>query len=118
MSQYALLFVLLLGALGVAGGSLALSWILRPHPTPVGDKRAIYECGLRSEGSAWVQFKARYFLYALIFLLFDAEAVFLYPWAVCFRRLEWLGFIEMVIFIGILALGLWYAWKRGGLRWW
>ncbi|SMB95365.1 NADH dehydrogenase subunit A [Thermanaeromonas toyohensis ToBE] len=109
--------IFLLGAVGVALGALATNWVLRPKRPQVGDQRETYECGLTTKGPTWVQFRISYFLYALIFLLFDVETVFLYPWAVKFQVLGLFAFIEMVIFIAILILGLWYAWKEGGLEW-
>ncbi|GAW92848.1 NADH-quinone oxidoreductase subunit A [Calderihabitans maritimus] len=94
----------------------AVSWLVRPkRPSP--QKLSTYECGLETQGPTWVQFKISYFLYALIFLLFDVETVFLYPWAVKFQVLGLFAFIEMLIFIAILVIGLWYAWKEGALEW-
>lgn len=109
--------VFLVGAAGVAWAALAVNWLLRPKRPQVGDQRETYECGLKTQGPTWVQFRIGYFLYALIFLLFDVETIFLYPWAVKFQVLGLFAFIEMLIFIGILILGLWYAWKEGGLEW-
>jgi len=117
LQEYAVIAIFLLGAVGTAVGSIVVNWLVRPKPEPKGDKRATYECGLETIGPTWVQFKARYFLYALVFLLFDVETIFLYPWAVGFQELGLLAFVEMMIFIGILALGLWYAWKEEGLKW-
>ncbi|MDD2498097.1 MAG: NADH-quinone oxidoreductase subunit A [Desulfitobacteriaceae bacterium] len=85
----------------------------RPNP----GKLTTYECGLDTQGPTWVQFKINYFLYALIFVVFDVETVFLYPWAVRFQALGTFAFIEMLIFIAILVIGLWYAWKEGALEW-
>lgn len=109
--------IFLVGALFVAVGALAFNWVLRPKKPQVGEQRETYECGLKTQGPTWVQFRAGYFLYALIFLLFDVETVFLYPWAVKFQALGLFAFVEMFIFIAILVLGLWYAWKEGGLEW-
>lgn len=90
--------------------------ILGPkHPNP--EKLTTYECGLDTQGPTWVQFKINYFLYALVFVAFDVETVFLYPWAVRFQALGTFAFIEMLIFIAILVIGLWYAWKEGALEW-
>ncbi len=89
---------------------------IRPNkPDPI--KNAPYECGMETVGTAWVQFNFRYYFYALLFVIFDVETVFLYPWAVAFRRLELFGFIEMVIFIAILLVGYAYAWRKGALEW-
>ena len=68
-------------------------------------------------GGAWIQFNFRYYLYALLFVVFDIETVFLYPWAVSLKKLELFGFVEMLVFIFILVVGLVYAWKKGMLEW-
>ena len=84
---------------------------------PTTQKLSAYECGVEPVGRAWVQFKASYFLYALVFVVFDVETVFLYPWAVQFRSLGLFAVIEMLIFMAILLIGLAYAWKKGALEW-
>ncbi len=81
------------------------------------DKLSTYECGEESEGSAWVQFNIRFYVIALIFLIFDVEVVFLFPWAVVFQELGLLAFVEMAIFLLILIVGLAYVWKKGDLDW-
>ena len=85
------------------------------RPDPV--KEDTYECGVTTEGSAWVQFNFRYYFYALLFVIFDVEAVFLYPWAVAFRKVAIYGFVEAVIFVVILTIGLVYAWRKKALEW-
>jgi len=90
--------------------------LLAPNnPNP--DKLATYECGEESEGSAWVQFNIRFYVVALIFLIFDVEVVFLFPWAIVFNELGLLAFVEMGIFLLILLVGLAYVWKRSDLDW-
>ena len=84
---------------------------------PSESKNASYECGLESKGEAWIQFRIQYYLYALIFIVFDIETVFIYPWAVAFKRLGIFAFVEMLVFIAILAAGLVYAWRKGLLEW-
>lgn len=84
---------------------------------PTAQKLSTYECGVDTIGKTWVQFKTSYFLYALIFVVFDIETVFLYPWAVKFQQLGTFAFVEMFIFITILVVGIWYAWKKGALEW-
>lgn len=96
--------------------ALIVPRLLAPR-NPVEGKIKTYECGLDTQGFTWVQFKISYFLYALVFLVFDVETLFLYPWAVMFRELELFAFVEMIIFIAILVIGLWYAWKEGALEW-
>ena len=80
-------------------------------------KSETYECGMEPVGGAWVQFKVQYYIYALIFLIFDIETVFLYPWAVAYGKLELFAVVEGIIFILILAGGLLYAWRKGALEW-
>lgn len=76
-----------------------------------------YECGVETYGSSWFRFNISFYLYALLFVIFDIETVFLYPWAVKFRALGLPGFVEMVVFIAILLVGLSYAWRKGALKW-
>lgn len=85
------------------------------NPTPV--KLLTYECGLETQGETWVQFKLSYFMYALVFLAFDVETIFLYPWAMKFQSLGTFAIVEMIIFMTILLVGFWYAWKEGALEW-
>jgi|SRR5947209_6022049 NADH-quinone oxidoreductase subunit A len=80
-------------------------------------KLETYECGIETVGEAWVQFKVQYYLYALVFLIFDVETVFLFPWAVAYNQLGMFAFVEMLIFIALLALALVYAWRKGALEW-
>ena len=96
--------------------ALSTAWLLRPHrPTP--EKTTAYECGIIPTGDAWGQFNIRFYVVALLFVLFDVESAFLYPWAIRVGRLGSYALVEMLIFLGILAFGLGYAWRKGGLRW-
>ena len=96
--------------------TLTISSLVRPNrPSP--EKQVTYECGLDTQGETWVQFKSNYFMYALVFVAFDVETIFLYPWAVQFKSLGLFAFIEMIIFMTILIIGFWYAWKEGALEW-
>lgn len=89
---------------------------LRPNrPDPI--KTDTYECGVEAEGGAWGQFHVRYYMFALLFVIFDVEAVFLFPWAVAFRQLGLYAFVEALIFIGILLVGFVYAWRQKALEW-
>ena len=81
------------------------------------EKLTTYECGMDPVGAGWSQSNIRYYIYAFLFVIFDVEAVFLFPWARVFERLGYAAVVEMGIFIGILALGLLYAWRKGVLRW-
>ena len=86
-------------------------------PKPSADKHAVYECGLAPTGDSWIQFKAHYYLYAILFLIFDVEVLFLLPFAVAFTGLAWGALVAMAIFILLLAEGLVWAWQRGHLEW-
>jgi NADH:ubiquinone oxidoreductase subunit 3 (subunit A) len=81
------------------------------------EKLTTYECGENPTGSAWVQFNIRFYVFALIFIIFDVEAVFLLPWAVVFRQLGMLAYVEGLVFIGILVVALAYVWRKGDLEW-
>lgn len=83
--------------------------------TPV--KGDAFECGNPPTGSAWGRFSVKFYLTAILFIVFDVEVVFLYPWAVLFRRLGWFGFGEMVVFIAVLGVALLYVWRKGALEW-
>lgn len=80
-------------------------------------KNATYECGLEAEGDPWIQFRIQYYIYALIFVIFDIETIFIYPWAVAFKQLGLFAFVEMAIFIAILGVGLIWAWRKKALEW-
>lgn len=116
LTKYAALMVILVIAIIFPWVLLLLSRLLSPNkPTPV--KLMTYECGLETQGDTWVQFKLSYFMYALLFVAFDVETIFLFPWAVKFQSLGLFALIEMFIFIFILVVGFWYAWKEGALEW-
>jgi len=110
--------VLLLGfaALVFVPATLLASRLFAPR-RPGGIKNTTYECGEKTIGSSWVQFNIGYYLFALLFLVFDVEAAFLFPWAVVFREIGLIGFIEVAIFILVLIVGLVYAWRKGLLEW-
>jgi NADH:ubiquinone oxidoreductase subunit 3 (subunit A) len=116
LSQYAFVgvFAIIAFALPIIG--LVVAWLLRPKkPNP--QKNATYECGMETIGDTWVQFKAQYYLYALIFVVFDVEAVFIFPWAVAYNQLGLYALVEMILFVAILLGGLLYAWRKGALEW-
>ena len=99
---------------------LALAWMWRRFfqtPKPGVDKKAIYECGVESIGDAQIQFRSQYYLYAIIFLIFDVEAVFLVPFAVAFTGLSIGAFIAILVFLLLLIEGLVWAWSKGCLNW-
>ncbi len=96
--------------------TLGIAKLVRPaRPSEV--KLEAYECGEPAIGSAWIRFNPRFYIFALIFVIFDVEVVFLFPWAVAYRSLGMFALIEMLIFIFILLVGLFYAWKKGVLKW-
>ena len=109
-----LLFMAIALAFGVV--SLLAGWIVRPS-NPYRAKLAPYESGSPLFQDARVQFPMRYYIIAMLFVIFDIEIVFLFPWAVAFRKLGLVGLIEMALFIGVLVVGFWYAWKKGALEW-
>ena len=109
------LIFIIIGALFVAAG-MFVAWILRPR-RPYPGKVAPYECGEEPVGDAWVRFNVRFYVVALIFLIFDVEVVFLFPWALVFRDLGLFGFLEMAVFLVILLVGLAYVWVKGDLDW-
>ncbi|MHB8576840.1 MAG: NADH-quinone oxidoreductase subunit A [Dehalococcoidia bacterium] len=110
-------------AIGVSlpGVAIVVSFLLgkfkiRPS-VPNSVKLDTYECGVETEGPSWVQFHVGYYVFALLFVVFDIETIFLFPWAVAFRGLKIYGFFEALLFIGILVLGLVYAWRKNALAW-
>lgn len=116
LESYAFVGIFALIALSIPLIGLGLAWLLRPRrPGPI--KNSIYECGLETIGETWVQFKVQYYIYAIIFVVFDIETIFLYPWAVALHQLPIFALVEMLIFIGILVIGLIYAWRKGALEW-
>ncbi len=108
------IFLLIGAAMGF--GLLFVGWLIRPR-TPYPEKLLTYESGITPFMDANQKFSIRYYIVAMLFLIFDIEAVFLYPWAVAFNKIGLFGLIEMVIFIIILLVGYFYAWKKGALQW-
>jgi NADH-quinone oxidoreductase subunit A len=109
------LIFLIVGGVFVAGGMI-FAWLLRPS-RPYPSKLATYECGEVPLGDTRVRFNVRFYVVALIFLIFDVEVVFLFPWAVVYKNLGWFAFIEMLVFLGILFVGYAYVWRKGDLDW-
>jgi len=118
--SYLVLVLLAATAVGFALMPLAAAWawarFFSPNK-PGKDKNAIYECGLESKGDAWIHFRAEYYLYGIIFLVFDVETIFLLPFAVSFTTLPVGAFVAMVIFLLLLVEGLVWAWRKGFLNW-
>ena len=114
--QYLFVAVLAVAAIGMGVLPLLLARCIAPKK-PGFSKQSAYECGLVSTGDPWVQFRVQYYLYALLFVIFDVEVVFLYPWALVWKSIGMTAFIEMLLFLAILGVGLAYAWRKGVLEW-
>lgn len=115
-SDYVILGTFVLFGMAFVAVTVGVSNLLS-HQRPSAEKSRIYECGVEPIGRPWVQFRIGYYVYALLFVVFDIETVFLYPWALIFSRMGPFILLEMVVFVAILALGLLYAWKEGALTW-
>ena len=114
--SYGVVFaVALAGALLVIVAFLTARLIAPSRPSPA--KLTTYECGIDPVGEGWSQSQVRYYVYGFLFVIFDVESVFLFPWARIFEGLGWQAVVEMAIFIGILGAGLLYAWRKGVLKW-
>lgn len=115
MESYQLL-TFFITAVVLVGGAIVFAYYAAPH-TPSAIKSEPYECGIPTEGPTWIQFHVGYYLFAIIYLIFDVETVFIFPWAVVMREVGLSAFIEILIFFTILGLGLLYAWKKKALTW-
>lgn len=111
-----LLIVVIITAIALVGVALGVARIVSPRSFNR-QKGEAYECGIPTRGRSWMQFKAGYYLFAILFLMFDVEAVFLFPWAVTVQDSGIDGLINILFFMVILILGLTYAWKKGALEW-
>ena len=116
LAAHSVILSFALVAIGFLVVNLLVWWLIRPRRFSE-EKLTTYECGESPEGSAWVQFNIRFYVFALIFIVFDVEAVFLFPWAAVFRELGMLAFLEGLVFIGILVVALAYVWRKGDLEW-
>jgi len=103
-------------ATALAGVMVTLSWFIGQHK-PNRAKLSAYECGVQPTGDARERFSVKFYMVAMLFILFDVEAIFLYPWAVILRELKMFGFWEMMVYIAIFLVGLFYVWKKGVLDW-
>lgn len=116
MQGWLLLLVMLAAGAVVGVGGVIMGYLLGPrNPTP--EKSAPYECGMPAVGDARERQSVKFYLLAMIFLLFDIEVAFLYPWALAIRQLRWTGFIQLVVFFLILLAGYIYIWRKGVLDW-
>jgi NADH-quinone oxidoreductase subunit A len=121
--QYLPLMIQIVSAVGLACGMVGMSYFIGKHKRSR-TKLSAYECGMDPVGDARGRFSVRFYMVAMLFILFDVEAVFMLPWAVIFRRLpaltggnRWFGFNEMLVYLGFVAVGLFYVWKKGILNW-
>lgn len=115
-NNYLIVAIFLFLGLALPIGALTAGRFLRPHnPNPA--KETTYESGMEPIGGSWVQFNVKYYMYALLFVVFDVETIFLYPWAVAYNQLGLFALVEMLIFVTLLVVGLIYAWKKKVLEW-
>lgn len=115
-TNYGFIGLLLVAAIGFGLSPLILVGIIAPRKRSR-IKGEAFECGVRTTGETWIRFRIQYYVYALMFVVFDIESVFLYPWAVAYGGLGAFALAEMAIFLALLAVGLAYAWAKGALRW-
>ena len=115
-SEYGSVFAFLIVAVAFGAVNLAVGWLIRPH-RPYARKRETYECGTQPLGQAWHLYHVQYYIFALIFVIFEMEAAFLYPWVPVARELGTPGFVAAGVFLVIITLGLFYEWGRGALEW-
>jgi NADH:ubiquinone oxidoreductase subunit 3 (subunit A) len=116
LAAHSSILTFLVVVVGFLAFNLVFWWVIRPSRASE-EKLTTYECGENPTGSAWIQFNIRFYVFALIFIIFDVEAVFLLPWAVVFKKLGLLAFVEGLVFIGILVVALAYVWRKGDLEW-
>lgn len=116
MTEYLAVPIFIVVGTGIVLFTFAFSRVLRPF-NDYAAKSVAYECAELPVGNSWFKFNNRFYVFALIFVIFDVEAVFLFPWAVAFGQLGLYALVEMVVFVAILFYGIFYAWKRGSLKW-
>jgi NADH:ubiquinone oxidoreductase subunit 3 (subunit A) len=115
-SQWLYIGLFLIVGVIIPGAAITIPMIIAPRkPNPI--KSSVYECGMETVGENWVQFKAQYYVFALAFLIFDVETVFLFPWALTLGQLPFFAVLEGVLFIMILIVGLTFVWRKGALEW-
>jgi NADH-quinone oxidoreductase subunit A len=115
MSSESLILFFIVG-LVLVGGAILFSSFIAPTSTNL-QKSEAYECGVPTKGITWLQFNVGYYLFALLFLIFEVETVFIFPWAVMMKSMGMVAFVEILIFFAVLGLGLLYAWKKHALIW-
>jgi NADH-quinone oxidoreductase subunit A len=113
---YGVVLAVVIAGVGLVAVALLTARLMSPH-RPLPEKLTTYECGIDPVGEGWSQSQIRYYVYAFLFVIFDVESVFIFPWATVFERLGYTAVVEMGVFIGILGAGLLYAWRKGVLEW-
>jgi NADH-quinone oxidoreductase subunit A len=116
LTEFGKVLLFFIIGIGLVGAAILSAMLVRPSK-PNKIKQSTYECGEEPIGSPWVKFNLRFYIIALIFLIFEVEVVFLFPWALIFKSLGWFAFIEMIIFVVVLLVGLAYVWVKGDLEW-
>lgn len=116
MSEWAFVALMMITALLLPAVPITAGRILGPRKPNV-MKNSTYECGMETVGDTWVQFKVQYYIFALVFLVFDIEAIFMFPWAVAYQQMTLFGVVMGVVFVVTLAEALLYAWRSGALEW-
>ncbi len=114
--SYGVVLAVVVAGVGLVAVAILTARLMAPR-RPLPAKLTTYECGIDPVGEGWSQSQVRYYIYGFLFVIFDVESVFLFPWARVFERLGYTAVVEMGIFIGILAVGLLYAWRKGVLKW-
>lgn len=116
IENYLPVFIFIIVGLAIGGIMVALGFVLGPH-RPNSEKLSPYECGFEAFEDSRMKFDVRYYLVAILFIIFDLEIAFLFPWAIVLENIGWFGYIAMSIFLGILVIGFIYEWKKGALEW-
>ncbi len=116
VAEYLSILLFIVAGTGIVLITFFIARLIRPH-NPYPEKNVNYECAELPIGSSWIKFNNRFYIFALIFVIFDVEVIFLFPWAVAFGHLGLFALVEMVVFILILFFGLFYAWRKGALKW-
>jgi NADH-quinone oxidoreductase subunit A len=114
--SYGVVLAVLIAGVGLVAVAFGAARLIAPR-RPLPEKLLTYECGIDPVGEGWSQSQVRYYVYGFLFVIFDVESVFLFPWAGIFEDLGYQAVVEMAIFVGILAVGLLYAWRKGVLKW-
>ena len=116
IENYLPVLIFIIVGLAIGGIMVALGFVLGPH-RPNREKLSPYECGFEAFEDSRMKFDVRYYLVAILFIIFDLEIAFLFPWAIVLENIGWFGYIAMSIFLGILVIGFIYEWKKGALEW-